>query len=461
MIKSLPFYFKKIILSLIIFLGLLCFFTPAYAQNNKQLEVDYIAVPNSTLPISTDTSLPDYIKYIFILVMSVSGFLGLAALIYAGVLYINSAGNIAKQKEARSRLVSAFWGGILLLGSYVLLRTINPNLTELEVGRLENIPPSEQLPSTQITSIPTADILTRIKIMAQKIQETMNTMRTTSTDIQQKSSQCDCQNTKPVCVCEDKNQQDQSIFEKWLNQSFDAEVYSDYYAKLASSNLLAQADPNTNLECKAKSCFAGNNSHPCKDYAKLDESGKKIVDEKDVVLYYKNRLESEVSDLTIDISNYLNKQIEWYQQQLNSSQSIKENTLKQRTIEFLNERKGWLEDERNYKIKLTAMMQALSQTLPQIEEPANKLPGLINKCFENVKDKCTATCKQGQDNGCHDKVKGCQPDKCSGGNPCPTSEIQQETAKIQGLSQSIYAMCQQIISSVDSIQKVRTSQIHF
>ena len=159
----------------------------------------------------------------------------------------------------------------------------------------------------------------------------------------------------------------------------------------------------------------------------------------------------ERNDLKTDIEKFINNELKWYDNEIGA---VKDN---QRLIDFLNERKGWLEEEKQYKNQLVAKMEELSKALAKGNEPPKKLSDLTYQCFNNVKDKCQANCKQ--DSACHDKLSGCQPDKCSGGNPCPTDEIQQEISKIQSLEQEVKKICEEIVSIINNIQKQKTPQI--
>jgi hypothetical protein len=426
----------------------------------KELEVDYPATPGTTPPSSTETSLPDYIKYVFTFIIGIAGMVGLIALLYAGAQYISSAGNPDMHSEAKSRLVSAFWGGILLLSSYALLRIINPGLTTLELNAPERIA-SVELPQTPITPIPTADLLTRIRQLAQATKQTLDVVKNTANDITTKTNQCNCQNTQAICACEGSGS---GLIKQWLAENgFDKEIsLNNKTDAILTSNGIILASDSTNLSCKPKTCYAGNNHHPCPDYTKLQDLQKQIIDLRDVALYYSGRTIAERNDLATDIQNFINKKIEWYNQQINKvGQSETGDGLKNTTLQFLNERKGWLEEERKYKTQLALLMQTLSEPLNKLYEPTTKIPALAGQCFSNVASKCQATCKQGKDNGCHDKVSGCQPDKCMGGNPCPTSEIQGEVSKVQSLSQAAQSICDQIISAVNSIQKQKIPISHF
>lgn len=62
-----------------------------------------------------------------------SGILAFGAIVYGGFLYATSAGNSSRQSEGKSWIQSALLGLLLLAGAYVILYTINPGLTNLQI----------------------------------------------------------------------------------------------------------------------------------------------------------------------------------------------------------------------------------------------------------------------------------------------------------------------------------------
>ena len=75
------------------------------------------------------TGVAAMIKYIYEWGIALGGIAAFIALVIAGFQYLSSAGNPAMLNEAKSRVVSALEGLVLLLGSWLILNTINPQLT--------------------------------------------------------------------------------------------------------------------------------------------------------------------------------------------------------------------------------------------------------------------------------------------------------------------------------------------
>jgi hypothetical protein len=76
--------------------------------------------------------------YNFMLIAA--GTLAFGSIVYGGFLYATSAGNASRQSEGRSWILSALIGLLLLGGAYLILHTINPNLTNLQIAPVSALP---------------------------------------------------------------------------------------------------------------------------------------------------------------------------------------------------------------------------------------------------------------------------------------------------------------------------------
>ena len=94
-----------------------------------------VAWPSSPLgtELNDQSEIPEFITYIYEWGISIGGVLVFIALIIAGFQYLGSAGNPAMMKEAKDRVISALLGLALLLGSWLILNTINPQFTRLQL----------------------------------------------------------------------------------------------------------------------------------------------------------------------------------------------------------------------------------------------------------------------------------------------------------------------------------------
>jgi len=101
----------------------------------RELELTYPNIPNAITPVSTRAILPELIIYLFKLAVRISGLVVFGSLVYGGFLYLTSVGDPKRQKDAQDQIKNSFLGlGIILL-SYILLQTINPQLVNLGIAK--------------------------------------------------------------------------------------------------------------------------------------------------------------------------------------------------------------------------------------------------------------------------------------------------------------------------------------
>ncbi|XOU94435.1 MAG: pilin [Candidatus Kerfeldbacteria bacterium] len=84
-----------------------------------------------------------FIVGIYVYFSGVAGILATVMIMYGGVKYVISMGNPSRMGDAKDTIFSAVVGLVLVLGAYVLLNLINPNITTLKVPGLDlaNIAP--------------------------------------------------------------------------------------------------------------------------------------------------------------------------------------------------------------------------------------------------------------------------------------------------------------------------------
>lgn len=99
----------------------------------RDLQVNY---PQNG-PTTTDIGLKGYINYIYKFFMGLAGVIAFGALVFAGFQYLTSAGNPQAMTNAKNQMTGAIIGLLLLLGSHILLSTINPRLVNLEPAALK------------------------------------------------------------------------------------------------------------------------------------------------------------------------------------------------------------------------------------------------------------------------------------------------------------------------------------
>lgn len=122
--------FKILSLIFIIVLSFIINYKPYAATANIQLETGLPNIPPAGL--TTGNELPEYINYLYLFGLGLIALLALVQMMIGGLTYIFAAGNVAKFEVAKDTIKQALLGLGLLLTSYLLLRTINPDLVNLK-----------------------------------------------------------------------------------------------------------------------------------------------------------------------------------------------------------------------------------------------------------------------------------------------------------------------------------------
>lgn len=135
---------------LLILLGSLTLASSAFA-----LEITYPTLPGG-ITLSEKPQLNEFVRYIYAFSIFIAGFVALGVTIFGGFLYLLSGENPVKRASAREWIGAGFWGMLILLMSYIILTTINPQLVGLKEVTIEP------------TAVPPYDVSTRTPLPEQK-----------------------------------------------------------------------------------------------------------------------------------------------------------------------------------------------------------------------------------------------------------------------------------------------------
>lgn len=80
-----------------------------------------------------------FVNNFYSFALIIGGILAFGAVVYGGVKYITAAGNPSGQKEGKDWIEAALLGLLLLAGAYLILYTINPQLTTLALPNLQPV----------------------------------------------------------------------------------------------------------------------------------------------------------------------------------------------------------------------------------------------------------------------------------------------------------------------------------
>ncbi|MDO8530303.1 MAG: pilin [bacterium] len=119
--------YKYILFSLLLAGILLSLSQPVLALEVEYPPLNPFGAP-SPYQITENTSLVQYIEYVFIFFITIAGVLGVLSIAISGLSILFTAGNPEYLGEAKKRILSAILGIVLLMTSFIILRTINPQL---------------------------------------------------------------------------------------------------------------------------------------------------------------------------------------------------------------------------------------------------------------------------------------------------------------------------------------------
>ena len=94
--------------------------------------INYPSFVNSTTP-------GGFVGSTYTYALGLAGTLAVIMIVYGGVKYVASAGNTSQQADARDIIQNAVLGILLLGGAYLILNTINPEITKLKSPSLTPI----------------------------------------------------------------------------------------------------------------------------------------------------------------------------------------------------------------------------------------------------------------------------------------------------------------------------------
>ena len=94
--------------------------------------------------INSGQDIGQFIGSLYIIAISLVGVAVFVQFLRAGLIYLFAAANAAEQGKAREIMQGAVLGAILLLSATLILKTINPDLTRVDLFNLDKI--GEALP---------------------------------------------------------------------------------------------------------------------------------------------------------------------------------------------------------------------------------------------------------------------------------------------------------------------------
>ncbi len=136
---------KIVLVLLVLILG---FYKMVLAQG---LQLQYPQLPGAPTIQPGRISLPDFLRYLYQFLLLAGASVAILVILSSGLLYLTSSANPPQQKEAKNYLIASSVGLLLLFGSYVILRVLDPTLILLPGSFSQAPPPLEPLtPISQV-----------------------------------------------------------------------------------------------------------------------------------------------------------------------------------------------------------------------------------------------------------------------------------------------------------------------
>lgn len=107
---------------------------------------------NGGTPVNGSSTPGTIINSFYQFALFLSGIIAFGAIVFGGIKYMTSAGNPSAQSEGKEWIYAALLGVALLAGAYLVLNTVNPQLTSLSLPTL----PVSYIPSQPNTTFNTA-----------------------------------------------------------------------------------------------------------------------------------------------------------------------------------------------------------------------------------------------------------------------------------------------------------------
>jgi len=101
--------------------------------------IDININPNLPGTNSASTGPSGFVANFYNFALMIAGVLAFGAIVWGGIKYAAGAGNPSSQSEGKSWIQGALLGLLLLVGAYVILRTINPDIVNLQLPGLPTI----------------------------------------------------------------------------------------------------------------------------------------------------------------------------------------------------------------------------------------------------------------------------------------------------------------------------------
>ncbi|MBL7142387.1 MAG: hypothetical protein ISS83_01910 [Candidatus Pacebacteria bacterium] len=271
---------KKLKVFSFLFVLVFSLIVASFVFAQKPLEVEYPEA-GGLKPETTLFGLSAYVKYIFNLSIIIAGLIAFAGFVAGGIKYITSTGIPAFKKDAGEQMFAAFVGLLVLLTSYMLLTSINPELTMLaapEIIKTEGEfveTPTLEKETLSYTEIPIGALIQRLflekrlanlKDFSKKVRDISNKIEQRTKELNSLIAQCACSQLQSQC---------------------------------------SSAIPVSQAACHAGQCTGNPCPNKSSIEAKRNEIDTLINNEEDGLVFWQKKLDREINGSTEEDDEYI------------------------------------------------------------------------------------------------------------------------------------------------------------
>ena len=97
------------------------------------------AVPNTTCTGDSKACFKSYITGIYNFFIGTAGIAAMGLIIWGGIQYFFSAGNVAKAGDGKEMISNALFGLFIVMVSYLILYVVNPDLVTFDLDNFTKV----------------------------------------------------------------------------------------------------------------------------------------------------------------------------------------------------------------------------------------------------------------------------------------------------------------------------------
>jgi len=109
------------------------------AANPSIFDVSFSLPCVGNTPCPNPSDLPGFILRLYRFGAGIAGILAVGMIVFGAIYRMLNPGSADKQKEGVDMITSAIWGLVLLFGSYLILKTVNPRLVILDLNPVGSV----------------------------------------------------------------------------------------------------------------------------------------------------------------------------------------------------------------------------------------------------------------------------------------------------------------------------------